>query len=220
MLRAMRRVALFGSVLVALGACRSTGVASARSTSAPAFDTMLGGAEDTALLSEVVRGLRREQLVPTGRVIVDPRPLLAGEGSPEISPSVFARVPPAIFQSRATALRSVGVEPGDAAAPLQGCAGAMVPYPPPGEPDPKRNCPSQTLFPIAVSLARAGTAKLRPGNVYDGITSRAVEGYWAVRVAVGNVGPGGKVVQYYDVVMRKDGATWTYVKAVPGVIWE
>lgn len=46
------------------------------------------------------------------------------------------------------------------------------------------------------------------------------QGYWNVRVANTQVGPAGWSIQYYDVVMRREGSRWIYVMHLPLVIYE
>ena len=205
--------------LLVLGACRSANVPPPVGTTAEAI---LSASRDTAVLPAVIRALQLQQELPTRgiRIVVDPRPLLDGGGFPPISSGTFASIPSTVLESRAAALRSAGVEPGDAAAPQRNCGGALLPAPQPGEPDLKQGCPAEELITIAVSLPRAGSAKLPPGEPYDRLSLQAAEGYWTVRVARALVGPGGKSLQYYDVIMRKDGRNWVYVMLLPLVIWE
>lgn len=197
-------------------------IASTPAAPAPASEVNLAASRDTGVLSAVIRALQLERQQPMSGIpiIVDPRPLLDGGGFPAIIPETFARVPSEILESRATALRRLGVQPGDAAAPQQNCAGATLPAPLPGQPDLKQGCPPNDLIAIAVSLPRAGTAKVPPGQPYDYVNLQAAEGYWTVRVARSLVGPGGNSLQYYDVIMRKDGTKWLYVTRVPLLISE
>ncbi len=199
---------LAGTALIVVGACSSANLGPPILVSEATL-----GARDTAVLTAVIRSLQQQREVPTSGVpiIVDPRPLLHEGGFPLITSEVFAAIPAKILASRATALRSIGIYPGDAAAPQKNCGGTLVPYPPPGEPNLKEGCPRRRVIAVAVSLPYPGSAKLPPGEPYDRINLQAAEGYWTVRVASAIVDVGGKTIQYYDVVMRKDGTRWLYV---------
>ena len=183
------------------------------------------GAADTALLSAVVRAARAD--LGTARMVVDPRPLR------DVVEVTFTRrsflpAAPAVLRAREAAIRSAGAEPGDAVAlgRTDGCAGGMYPIAPSdsvkGEPDPHAGCPREGRLVVRVGLPRPGKVRLPPGQVYEQtrIPADAALGYWAVRVIVTHLGPGGFSVTGYDYVMKKEGVRWELVQAVALYILE
>ena len=155
------------------------------------------GAADTALLSAVVRAARAD--LGTLRMVVDPRPLREVLEVTYTKRS-FAPAAPAVLRAREAAIRSAGAEPGDAVALARtdGCAGRLYPIAPSdsvkGEPDPHAGCPREGRFVVGVGLPRPGKVRLPPGQVYEerGIPADAALGYWAVRVIVTDLSPGGR----------------------------
>jgi hypothetical protein len=217
----LSRFALMAAV-ASLG-CAAPAAAGGQRGGAPpgAADT----AADTALLSAVVRAARAD--LGTLRMVVDPRPLRDVLEVTFTEPS-FARAAPVVLRAREAALRSAGAEPGDAVAlgRTDGCGGRLYPVAPAdsvkGEPDPHAGCPREGRFVLGVGLARPGKERLPAGQVYGevGIPAEAALGYWAVRVIVKVLSPGGSSVTGYDYVMKKEGARWEFVKAVPLFVLE
>jgi hypothetical protein len=153
-------------------------------------------------------------------MVVDPRPLREVVDV-ELRERSFAPVASAVLRAREAAIRSAGAEPGDAVAlgRTEGCAGVMYIAPPDSakaEPDPHAGCPREGRFVVGVGLPRPGKVRLPPGQVYEEgrIPADAALGYWAVRVIVTALAPGGFSVTGYDYVMKKAGARWEFVQAV------
>jgi hypothetical protein len=203
-------------VLAAAGSLSCTTSATLREppgTSVAGQDrALLVAAQDTALLTAVVRAVQSDRRAY--KMIVDPRPLL-----PEVEDVVsasFARIPRAVLQAREDALRNMRVEPGDALALGQNarCPGISV-RPERAGHDPHAQCPQERLYVVAIALPRPGTARPPAGQVYHTLSRSAAEGYWAVRVIGTTVGPEGSALKGYDYVLKKEGAGWTFVGAVP-----
>ena len=173
---------------------------------------LLVSAQDTALLTAIVRAVRSE--AGPLRLFVDPRPLRPDSQLFEVTRAKFGRTSPEVLQAREAALRNMHVEPGDAVA-LGGnarCPGIFVLPERPGH-NPHAQCPGERRYVVAVGLPRPGMGRLPNGGVYDRDRMLAAEGYSAVRVVRTIVTPEGSSLAYYDYVMQKQAGGWKFVQA-------
>jgi hypothetical protein len=215
--KAARLAPLF---LLGIAACRTVAVPRGQEPAppAPAESTLASVAEDTAVLTAVIRAVQSQP----GRapLVVDPRPLRPADDLLALTRTNLVSLPESALRARERALRGMAVELGDAVADGQAsCPGILV-VPARDLPDPHARCPKAQAYIVAVGLPRRGTARLPAGEIYDRDRMSAAEGYWAVRVIRTLVGPGGSSKAEYDYVMRKHDTSWAFVGAVGLLIIE
>jgi hypothetical protein len=157
-----------------------------------------------AMLSELARrdAARVPQYRMDPRVItVDPLPLRSDSAVEEVTSATRAAISTAELSARRSALRELGVQPGDAELPGD-CAGTMQPYMPQLL---HRGCPAAARHVIAVALPRPDPA----AALSDGSPSR-----WRARLLKSYVGPRGFNTEIMDVLLERRENRWRAVGMV------
>jgi hypothetical protein len=129
---------------------------------------------------------------------VDPAPLVSDSSVEEANASTRARISAGELGDRLSALRALGIEPGDAEIPAN-CGGTVLP----GS-ELHRGCPATIRRVVAEALPRPDAA----------IAGAASASRWRVRAIYLYLGPHGYNAEILDVLLERVGVRWRSVGIV------
>lgn len=173
-------------------------------------------ATERGVFTAVVKAVVAE--TPGTPVLVDPRPIQATPERLVVTDASVVMAPLSLIEARRAAMRALGIDSVDAVAvglnarcptlfsTLQSPDSAKTS-------DPFRGCPRTRSVVIAVGLARKGYGT--SNGSYDSASQHATEGYWAVRVARTDIGPGGSELRVSDYVLKCASGAWHLVMQAP-----